>query len=57
MPKPRNHRAKENLKIELPKGCKYIQLKTELVVLLLLLRLLLRHIGGEFWTFRYLLDL
>ena len=31
-----------------------IQLKTELVLLLLLL---LRHIGGYTWSFRYLLDL
>ena len=34
---------------------KYIQLKTELVLLLLLL--LHRHVCGESWTFRYLLDL
>ena len=33
-----------------------IQLKTELVLLLLLLLLLLRHVCGESWTFRYLLD-
>ena len=42
-------------------GSKYIapniQLKIELVLLLLRLLLLLRHVRGESWTFRYLLDL